>query len=636
MRLKLYVILLLLLTVSSAAFSQTGNTADSLQQLFKQAKEDTVRLNLAVELGGFYLNTNPPAAQEWFAKAYDIKATTEKATAQKAYIANSLVQVYFMLGKLPESEQWMKTAMEKAVATGKADLINNAHLNAANVFMYSQRFDKAIEQCLRICKIYDSLQTPEKSTKALVTLGNIFIQLPNYNKALQYYSKVISLKDKDIPNKEYALIAAYQGMALAYYQNKVYDTALLNVNLGYALTANYPQPDLMSGLLMTKSLALDKLNRINEAIAPARQGLDIAIANNLNQYKVQFYAALAKAFTQAKLLDSATIYAQQATVYADSSTIDSRWATLYDVQAQLFAAKGNYTEAYQYKAKAFEENERLKELEVAAQTAANEVIYETNKMESQIVLLDKINKQQSKIQYFIIGALLLSLIAAGFAWHSFWNKKKVAKVLEESNREKEVFLKEIHHRVKNNLQIISSLLYLQFKDHKDERILGELKEAQQRIKTMALVHNKLYEKEELVHVYLKEYIQDLSAGILQANIPAGKEIGISITENKPIHIGLDTSISLGLILNELITNSCKYAFAQQDKGNISIQITEENQQYKLVLKDDGSGMQENKTGTNSLGLTLVKNLAKQLNGRAEFENNDGAVVTVYFSEVAAA
>jgi two-component sensor histidine kinase len=207
---------------------------------------------------------------------------------------------------------------------------------------------------------------------------------------------------------------------------------------------------------------------------------------------------------------------------------------------------------------------------------------------------------------------------------------------EQSNNEKEIILKEIHHRVKNNLQIINGLLFMQFKDNNDEKMKAQLKQSQERIKSMALVHNKLYESDSTVHVYIKEYIKDLAGDILKTNTPPGKSIQLNIEESEAVNLSLDTSVSLGLILNELITNSCKYAFANKENGQINIIINKQNNGYQLIVKDDGSGLADGFHQKNSMGLRLVTNLSKQLGGQAKFENNNGTVVTVNFVDAVAA
>jgi two-component system, sensor histidine kinase PdtaS len=611
--------------------------SDSLLQLLHQSKSDTLKVKYQIALGQHYLFTNPPQAEKWLLEANKINVVPkEKNIANKAYCANSLVQVYFVMGKVSEAEKWMTTALALAQQTENPDIIANAFLNTATVYSQTQRLDKAIPYAQRITAMYDSLGTPEKSVKALVTLGNIFVQLPKYDKALEYYGKAAALNTKDIANKDYYLLTAFGGMAYVYQQKRKFDSCLIYSNLAYKHALFYPQPDLYSHVLVVKASALEQLGRSKEVIPVAREGMEVCIANSINHYRIMFYAQMAKALAQNKQQDSAMYYAKLAQLWIDSSNMANRYVEMNNTWAEVNAYAGNYKKAYDYKVKAYLENEAIKEAEVIAQTTAADVMFETTKKEKQIDYLNAINKQQRTTQWVIGAALLLALIATAFAYRSYRNKKKAADVLEQSNKEKEVFLKEIHHRVKNNLQIISSLLYMQFKDNKDESMMAQLKQAQERIKSMALVHNKLYETSDVVHVYLKEYIADLATGILSSNTPAGKDINLHITEERPVNLSLDTSISLGLILNELITNSCKYAFTNQQQGNISIAITQQNNQYTLQVKDDGSGLPKNFEQKNSLGVRLVKNLARQLSGSVQFINNNGTTVSINFKDSMAA
>ena len=207
---------------------------------------------------------------------------------------------------------------------------------------------------------------------------------------------------------------------------------------------------------------------------------------------------------------------------------------------------------------------------------------------------------------------------------------------EQRNTEKEFHLKEIHHRVKNNLQIINGLLFMQFKDSGDAEIQSQLKQSQQRIKSMALVHNKLYESDDTVHIYIKEYIKDLAVDILKTNTPPGKAIQLNIQEDEAVNLSLNTSISLGLILNELITNACKYAFNNQQHGQIDISVIRQQNNYQLIIKDDGSGLAKDFDQKKSMGMRLVTNLSKQLGGTAKFESDNGTVVTINFVDTVAA
>jgi two-component system, sensor histidine kinase PdtaS len=624
-----------LLSFASIAQRNTKEL-DSLKLMLSSAKEDSIKVKYQIGLGKHFLFTDPRESEKWFVAANQISIKPiEKDIANKAFCANSLVQVNFVMGKLPEAEHWLNIAIDLANKSKQAEIISNAYLNASTLYSQTQRFDKAIPYCQRILSIYDSLGTPEKSVKAMLTLGNIFVQLPKYDKALLYYGKVATLQGKDMANKDYALLTAYNGIAYVYQQKRQFDSCLLFANKAHEYALKYPQPDLYSIVLATKAAALEQLNKDKEVLPTAREGMNICVENNVNHYRVIFYATIARAFAKNKQLDSAVFYAQLADKWKDSSNIPSRFVEMNNTWAAVYGYAGDYKKAYDYKEKAYQAYELIKEEEVTAQTAAADALYETSKKEAQIDALAKETQAQRKAQIYLIIGLILALASAIFAYFSFVNKRKLAATLEQSNREKEVFLKEIHHRVKNNLQIISSLLYLQFKDNEDEKMIAQLKQAQDRIKSMSLVHNKLYETSDVVNVKIKEYMTDLAVGILSSNTPAGKQIKLSVEADDSISFSLDTSISLGLMLNELITNSCKYAFTAKNQGTIHISMVQQGDQYILEVKDDGSGLADNFDQKNSLGLKLVKNMARQMRGKVQFLNDNGTVVQITLNKMAA-
>jgi two-component system, sensor histidine kinase PdtaS len=624
--------LLLVLQIALVTTCPAQLNMDSLQRVVSTTKIDSIKFKTLVEIAREYLSKNPVEAEKYFlqANAMDI-ADKKLETERKAEIAILMIQVCFMKNKFDEAETWGLRAVEFADKTNNSSTKYRAYLNTSNVYGYTNRQPKAIEYCLKAIALNDSLLHPERNILAYLNIANTFAQLPNFEKAKAYYAKPLQIKLVTEAEK----VTSYNGLAYVYQQQKKYDSSLLYANLVIKNKQYIPQPDIYAYALNVKAEAFENLNRMGETLPIAREGLQIVIENKLDFYRVMFLASLSKSFIYSKQFDSAKYYLSQASIWVDSSNIVPRYYELNRAYASFYAAQGKYEEAYTYMQKASDEAEKIKEQEAVSQTAAAEVAFETNKKEYEITQLGQTNKQQRKLQWLTAGIALLAIAGAGFAYRSYRNKKHLAQVLDTSNKEKEVFLKEIHHRVKNNLQVISSLLYLQFKDTKDEKMMEQLKQAQNRIKTMALVHNKLYEKNDMVHIYLKDYIQDLAAGILSSNTPMGKVIQLHLQEAKPINLSLDTSISLGLILNELITNSCKYAFGEKEKGNIYIDIEEQMAGFTLIFKDDGAGLPSDFENKNTLGTRLIKNLSRQLSGNVFFENAHGTKVTVLFKDNAA-
>ncbi len=193
--------------------------------------------------------------------------------------------------------------------------------------------------------------------------------------------------------------------------------------------------------------------------------------------------------------------------------------------------------------------------------------------------------------------------------------------LEKSLSRIKLLIKEVHHRVKNNMQIISSLLNLQTSDQKDENVINALKISNSRIQSMALVHQKLYGTEDLIHVNIKEYITQLYVYIENSFGLNNLQITNKITINKSIIFNVDTIGPIGLILNELITNSFKYAFKENTPGEITISIIEISEgRFCLIYTDNGSGIPDNINinKSNSLGLELISILTEQLTGKMHY------------------
>ncbi|MDD5142036.1 PAS domain S-box protein [Methanoregula sp.] len=207
--------------------------------------------------------------------------------------------------------------------------------------------------------------------------------------------------------------------------------------------------------------------------------------------------------------------------------------------------------------------------------------------------------------------------------------------LKASLEEKTMLLKEIHHRVKNNLQIIVSLLNLQSRQVKDESVLGTIRESQNRVKAMALVHEKLYRAEDISHIDLNDYVKFLGTGLL--HFYDAKSRGIRFTLDAPdVRVDINTAIPLGLILNELISNALKYAFPKGRGGEISVNIKREEKTLTIIFLDDGIGIPPDFDWQNapSLGLRLVNSLVDQLNGTIELDRSSGTRFTMVLHEKA--
>ncbi|MDZ7658145.1 histidine kinase dimerization/phosphoacceptor domain -containing protein [Fodinibius sp.] len=212
------------------------------------------------------------------------------------------------------------------------------------------------------------------------------------------------------------------------------------------------------------------------------------------------------------------------------------------------------------------------------------------------------------------------------------SEKKAQQKITESLREKEVLLAEIHHRVKNNLAVISGLLQMQMWESENENAKSALQQSHLRVQSIALVHEKLYQSESLSYIQFDRYLQDLLQTI--ADIYIGGESDIDINSNlNALTLNVNQAIPCALLINELVINAFKYAFEDTDEGTINILVQKDDQQVLVKVSDNGHGFDEgNDLGDNpSLGLELVDTLVEQLNGELKLYNRDGAHIEFRFT-----
>lgn len=624
---------LLLLTVLRGLTQPDKPYADSLKARLDSTRFDTVRIRCLVKLGVFYEGENPKVAEGYLQRAYAQKVPPGAAgePAWRAVAAIYLGRVYSTLGDTARSYRWCMTALQHSTKTTDPQALHEVWDYLSNWYLDRDRYDSALYYSQRVTDMWEGLKQPEKAAAGYFGTGNIFGKMHQFGKAITYIRKAMAMAGIDEKGHSPYLIPILQSLAEFHGDLEHWDSTLYFARRLYPIAREQTYYDGMIEALALQSGALAHLNRPAEAGKAAREGYALALANGQNGMMQILCSAIAVAHAGEGHRDSALYYATKAeSAFKASASSEGDRVNLYRMWSDVYAALGDWKQAHAYKDKELAAFTAFKSEELSAITAQSEVRYETGKKEKTISELSAENRARRTIQWLTAGALVLALLAAGFAFNSYRNKQKAARILEQSNREKDVFLKEIHHRVKNNLQIISSLLYMQFRDQKDEAMVAKLKQAQERIKSMALVHNKLYESEDVVHVYLKEYIQDLATGILASNVPPGKNVALSVEADRSLQLSLDTSISLGLILNEVITNACKYAFRNQDAGVISIRLEREGDGFRLQVRDDGSGLPEGYGDKGTLGVRLIKNLARQLRGSVAFANEAGAVVTLHF------
>ncbi|WP_192579073.1 tetratricopeptide repeat-containing sensor histidine kinase [Fibrisoma limi] len=322
-----------------------------------------------------------------------------------------------------------------------------------------------------------------------------------------------------------------------------------------------------------------------------------------------------------------------------------------EVLQQLYridSARGNYQSAFSYYQMYTAMNDSLLNAEKNKQIAFMQVQFDTEKKEQDIRLLRQDQAiSRGRFQLTIGGAILLMLLL-GLTYNRYRLKQRSNLQLETKQllidqknqslqqllEEREWMLKEIHHRVKNNLQVISSMLNAQFNFLQDPSALAAIRESQNRVQVMALIHQKLYQSDNLAQIGMQEYIHEIVDYLIESFDRFDTvRAQVSIAD---VHFDVSLATPLGLIINEALTNSLKYAFPHNRRGEVAIQLRQiDEQTYQLTIRDDGVGLPDGFDASRSktLGMTMIRGLSKQIKGKLDITQCNGVEISLQFTVV---
>ena len=628
--------LLILLCICPKPSLAQSTVEDSLLQLIPN-QVDTNKVWTYRDLAKEFVFSEPEKAMSYAQQGIDLAQQIDFLRGE-AFCTYLFGLGQDMNGQQEDAIQTFIRAKEQFQKIGDAFYEGNCLVNMGTSYYYSGSFDKALEYYLKALEFYESKNMEKASSKALNNMAIIYKLYGDYNEALRIYKK--SLKIKSEQGDSLGMANTYYNMALAYarteneeatlehfqragdlYQqlNKPKEIGEINVGLGQAYFA-----------LDSLSLAKSYFQTAFQPDAPPLQPLT----------RIQGYLYLGRIYLLEKNFQEALEYMEAG--YEPIKDSD-RHALIKDFQlylGQAYAGAGDYQKGYEMLLQnsdlvdTIQQETRLKLLE-EMQTK-----YDTQEKENQIELqqleIEKKNREQKLFIALLAAALVLIVSASWFLIERQRSNRKLKEkndLIARSLKEKETLLKEIHHRVKNNLQVISSLLRLQSRHIEDPSALSAIQEGQNRVKSMALIHQNLYQEDNLMGVDVKDYITKLSGNLLRTYNVNPEKIQLK-TDIETLHLDVDTLIPLGLILNELISNSLKYAFEESEDGQIQVKLKEKDQRLMLEVKDNGIGIPEElKSGrASSFGLKLIQTFAQKLNAQLLIENQEGTVVRLLIKD----
>lgn len=375
--------------------------------------------------------------------------------------------------------------------------------------------------------------------------------------------------------------------------------------------------------------------RYTEALKELRQSLRIREKLSSHYNVAETRGSMAEVYLATKKYDEAIRMSQQILEKKEDHKSLNQELKAYTFLSTAYEEKGDLRQALKYYKERTQANDSLYNREHLEEITEKDAIFDKAQDEAKIALLDAEKKAaeqlvKQKNKTILVGGLALLLISllAFSLYRTFKKVQRQREVIKKALGEKDILLREIHHRVKNNLQLVSSLLTLQGHSIEDETALEAIKEGKTRVRSMALIHKNLYSRENLTGIGVKEYIENLCTELFGTyRVDKGR---IKLEKNiEDLEIDVDTLVPMGLIINELITNTLKYAFPEGQNGLLQVDLKEVDDHLKLTVRDNGVGYDPENVRENSFGSTLIGALTQQLEGELKTETSpEGTVNTL--------
>ena len=507
---------------------------------------------------------------------------------------NGIGVIHYDQGKLYRALQlYIQSLRIKEKIGGKLSIAMTLN-NIGNVYKDLEKVDKSLEYYNRSLEIKKELTDQHGVAMTLNNIGLLYHNNGEYVKAQDFYSQSLTIKReiKDLHGEAMTL----NNIGLTYEVQKIYGAAI-------------PYYE--------KSIAIKK--QIGDQFGLAMSLINLAKVHRENGDYEKCYSGLLESEKIAKSIGATT-------------QLRDSYHRLYET----YDLQGKTKEAYKYYKLYVEVKDTMMSLESMKNMQKLQAQYENETKQLTIenltkkedlnnakLVANKAELDREKItRIALITVLTLCVVLVFFFFFSAKQRKKNNMTLKKSLDEKEVLFKEVHHRVKNNFQVISSLLNLHANNSDNEAVKKALGEAKDRVGSMSLVHEKLYQSKDLTQIKMDEYISQLLMH-LNSSFDDEKEFA-SIIKIENVFLDIETAVPLGLIFNELITNSIKYAFKAKEGNKIEIEIKQTDSNIQVSYKDNGVGLPVDfdLDKLESLGLNLVQILVIQLQGELVIDSGD--------------
>ncbi|MEL7146130.1 MAG: histidine kinase dimerization/phosphoacceptor domain -containing protein [Bacteroidota bacterium] len=612
------VVVLFILSLPIAANARTDDLHQEIKSAFDKAYQyqhaniDSMQLFIDIALAG----AKKTGVDSLLAESYQLSslARYHQGDLKKALLYLDSAEVHYK-----------KAHMELALV--------DIHKERASIVEKQGSLDIAVTYYLEARQIYEKHDMPLMVARINGHIGNIFFRLKAYEKSISYYSSSMATLLKDSTSSNSNIGGTFMMIGSAFKAIDELDSALYYYDLSDIYFTKADNDYGIAMLFNSKGGLFEKLNEHDSAIKYYQISLDlkneIGVKRGIASTSKNLGALLRVLGQNEEALQYLDSGYEVVTQSADSFLIRDYFLEY----AALYKALKQYEKSADFFQRFYVLDQHLSSTlrnEEISEIVAN---YEKEKQERKIAELELVNQQAANRFNIIFFVSILLIVLIGFVIIYAISKQKATRLLSGQNQQirqalhdKEMLIKEVHHRVKNNLQTVSSLLKLQ-SSRGNHAVKNAIQAGQNRVTAMAIIHQMLYQDDNLISVHLDQYIDKLVSSILDSFKLTEQDVHLNIKIN-PMQVEVDSAISIGLIVNELITNSLKYAFDESHERELSVVLFKKQDSLELTVRDNGAGfppefkIEEQK----SFGLNLVNMIASKLEATVDIYNQAGATI----------
>ncbi len=615
---------LIFFSLSIYGFTQNLILIDSLENELIVAHDDSSRSNILSEISYQWCGINFDSAL--------IHAEKCREYAQKSsniqMIGLSLLamgMVYDYDYQFDSSVYYYQKALTYSRQHGDVHREATTLFNIGATYYYKGELDSALKFYMASEPVFTDLNDEQNISRLYNNLGRIYEKTRQYDYAIEISKKSIEIKERLGDTK--GLLNTYTNLSSIYQEIENYDSALLYSNKCVTQAKISGDLSAYKAELINLGIIYKNLDQPEKALRIFKEAEGLITEDEDPYFITEVFHNLSEFYFQNQDFEKTQHYLEKTREFLLEEKYLETSLHHYQLAYAFHKDMGNTKQSLDNLEKYMAFREQFLTRETLQKTTELEQLYEKEKRELEIDRLEATNQLQnlsiekrSRERNGLIAISLMVMMLASLLFYMFKQKQK-------SLTQRETLLKEIHHRVKNNLQIISSLLNLQAGYLKDDAAIDAVKEGQNRVKSMALIHERLYQNDDLSAVEASEYIENL-LNTLYRSFGIDKEDIIPTIQVEPIKLDIDTMIPLGLIVNELINNSLKYAFPDRS-GNLEVSLRRIGSAIELKVKDDGSGFDPKILDTtNSYGWKMIQSLSRKLKAEISFQNEKGNEISL--------